>query len=306
MNLQQLYYFRTLAQIQHFTRAAAKLMVTQPSLSHSINDLEEELGISLFERTNRQVSLTKYGELFLEYVDRALNTLDEGRDKLNDFISPESGTVSLFHVSSVGPFIPYLVAKYLEENQSSQIMFQLQTTTNILIQTALRTGEADLGLGMDYGDPDGLCLHRIGEHELVLLVPAGHPLAGQDSVDLRDAAGERFVTYKQKCSIRPLIDTVFQSVGLSPRIVTETIHDTMIYSAVAAGFGVALAPAPLADPIYNVKVLRIENEIPKHEVFLKWKDMKYIAPSVAKFRDFVVARDHLFEEFRAARAAPKR
>ena len=57
LNLQQLYYFRTLAEVKHFTKAAMKLMVTQPSLSHSINDLESELGVSLFIRTNRMVTL---------------------------------------------------------------------------------------------------------------------------------------------------------------------------------------------------------------------------------------------------------
>ena len=100
MNLQQLYYFRTLAEVKHFTKASIKLMVTQPSLSHSINDLEAELGVTLFDRSNRQVSLTKYGELFLEYVNRSLDILDEGRAKLSDFIDPDQGTVSLSYVSS--------------------------------------------------------------------------------------------------------------------------------------------------------------------------------------------------------------
>ena len=62
MNLQQLYYFRTLAEIRSYTRAAAKLIVTQPSLSHAINDLEGELGVPLFIRDNRHVTLTRYGE----------------------------------------------------------------------------------------------------------------------------------------------------------------------------------------------------------------------------------------------------
>lgn len=120
MNLQQLYYFRTLAEVKHFTKAAMKLMVTQPSLSHSISDLEAELGIALFVRTNRMVTLTKYGELFLEYVDQSLNLLDEGRARLEDFISPEQGVVSLHYVSSIDPFVPYLVARYFQENKGLQ------------------------------------------------------------------------------------------------------------------------------------------------------------------------------------------
>ena len=141
MNLQQLYYFRTLAEVKHFTKAAMKLMVTQPSLSHSISDLEAELGIALFVRTNRMVTLTKYGELFLEYVDQSLNLLDEGRARLEDFISPEQGVVSLHYVSSIDPFVPYLVARYFQENKGLQTIFQFQQTSNVAIQNALLSGE---------------------------------------------------------------------------------------------------------------------------------------------------------------------
>lgn len=300
MNLQQLYYFRTLAQVKHFTKASIQLMVTQPSLSHSINDLESELGICLFDRSNRKVTLTKYGELFLEYVDRSLTILDEGRIKLNDFISPEQGIVSLSYVSSLDPFIPYLVARYLQESGGIQTMFQFQQTSNIQIQTSLLSGDVDLGMGMPCGKETGLKTYGLGDHELVLLVSSGHPLAQQTSVDLRDVRGARFVTYTYECVIRNLIDDIFRSLDLQPRIVSETVHDTMIYSSVAAGFGVALVPMPLSGRYYNIKALKIENDIPQHGVCLKWKDVRYISPAVEQFRDFIIAHDEIFHEYRAS------
>lgn len=297
MNLQQLYYFRTLAEVKHFTKASVKLMVAQPSLSHSINDLESELGISLFNRNNRQVTLTKYGQLFLEYVDQALRTLDEGQLKLNDFISPEQGTVSLHYVSSIDPFIPYLLARYFQDT-GFQTTFQLQQDTNIHIQNHLISGEADLGLGMLYDEANGLRTHKLGNHELVLLVASDHPLAQHSSVDLRTIKGENFIAYKQECSIRSLIDDILDSLQICPRIVLETIHDTMIFGSVAANLGVALVPAPLSDQHYNIKSIRIENDIPEHELCLKWKEMKYISPAVSRFRDYIVNRPGLFRDFR--------
>ena len=69
MNLSQLYYFRKLAQLQHYTKAAKELYITQPSLSDSISSLEQELGLSLFQKEGRNVKLTKYGKEFYEYVD---------------------------------------------------------------------------------------------------------------------------------------------------------------------------------------------------------------------------------------------
>lgn len=297
MNLQQLYYFRTLAEVKHFTKASVKLMVAQPSLSHSINDLESELGISLFDRSNRQVTLTKYGQLFLEYVEQSLDILEEGQIKLNDFISPEQGTVSLHYVSSIDPFISYLLARYFQDT-GFQTTFQLQQDTNIHIQNHLLSGEADLGLGMLYDEAVGLKTHKLGNHELTLLVCNDHPLAKQDSVDLRDINGENFIAYKTECSIRHLIDDILKSFQVRPRIVLETIHDTMIYGSVAANLGLALTPAPLTEQHYNIKALRIKNDIPGHEICLKWKDVKYISPAVCRFRDYVVNQPGLFEKFR--------
>lgn len=300
MNLRQLYYFRTLAQIKHFTKASVQLMVTQPSLSNSMNDLEEELGICLFNRTNRQVSLTKYGELFLEYVNRSLSALDEGVLKLNNFISPEQGTVALHYVSSLDPFVPYLVARFYEENAGLQTTFQFEQTTNINIQNSLAAGTADLGLGMNYDLESGLKYHKLGEHKLVLLVSTNHPLARQDSVDLQDVRGAKFITYNYDCVIRSLIDNIFSSLALDPHIVCETIHDTMIYGAVAANLGIALAPMPLRRNLYNVKALTITNPIPNHEVYLRWKDIRYTSPAVSFFRDFIMEHPNIFDEFRAS------
>ena len=77
MNLNQLEYFRTLAHEEHYTRAAQMLSITQPSLSHAIAQLEQELGTRLFEKKGRNIVLTRYGKIFLPYVEDALKILDE-------------------------------------------------------------------------------------------------------------------------------------------------------------------------------------------------------------------------------------
>lgn len=78
MNLQWLYYFNTIAELEHYTRAAEKLHVSQSNLSHAIKELENELGVQLFERQGRNIKLTKYGEIFQPYVIRTINSLEDG------------------------------------------------------------------------------------------------------------------------------------------------------------------------------------------------------------------------------------
>lgn len=94
MNLQWLYYFNTIAELEHYTRAAEKLHVSQSNLSHAIKELENELGVQLFERQGRNIKLTKYGEIFQPYVIRTINSLEDGITTLKGYIDPNEGIIS--------------------------------------------------------------------------------------------------------------------------------------------------------------------------------------------------------------------
>lgn len=298
MNLQQLYYFRTVAELEHFTKAADQLMITQPSLSHSIRDLEAELGVHLFKRQGRNVKLTKYGVLFLEYVSEALDILEEGRRKLNDFINPDTGTVSLAYFSSLEEFIPYMVAKYYSSGKElAKALFQFQQLPNNSIEDGLLAGTTDLAFVTGLENEKLEC-HKIGVHDLVLLVSIDHPLAQQDSVDLRVLKNEPFIVYDHQCRIRSYIDEILAIADVTPHIVSETTHDTIIYSYVAANHGLGLVPEPLGVRRYNVKTLRIENQVPPREVFLTWKSMRYVSPAVKKFRDYIIESGFCLDGYR--------
>ncbi len=101
MNLNQLYYFRTLADYEHYTRAAEELHITQPTLSKAISSLEQELGAYLFEKKGRNVVLTKQGKHYLEYVKAALSELERGNDYLRKEQAMAEGYIDLGMVTSV-------------------------------------------------------------------------------------------------------------------------------------------------------------------------------------------------------------
>ena len=104
MNLQWLYYFNTIAELEHYTRAAERLHVSQSNLSHAIKELEEELGAELFERKGRNIKLTKYGEIFHPYVQKTISSLEEGISTLKEYIDPNVGTIVLAGFQSVAQF----------------------------------------------------------------------------------------------------------------------------------------------------------------------------------------------------------
>ena len=95
MNLRQLYYFKKIAELEHYTRAAKELFVSQSSLSHAIQELESELNVKFFVKKGRNVELTKYGRLFLPYVQQTIDTLEAGLSKLEDYINPNTGKLAM-------------------------------------------------------------------------------------------------------------------------------------------------------------------------------------------------------------------
>ena len=102
MNLNHLYYFRALAKEEHYTRTADMLSITQPSLSHAISCLEGELGVKLFEKQGRNAKLTKYGALFLRYVEQSLDMLDEGRRVLTETSGISGGFIDMGYIFTLG------------------------------------------------------------------------------------------------------------------------------------------------------------------------------------------------------------
>ena len=294
MNLQQLYYFKTVAELKHFTKAANKLLVAQPSLSHSINELEAELGVSLFERGRGGVTLTRYGKIFLEYVERSLAILDEGKEKLSDLIDPVGGTISFSYLSSLEVFISYVMSKYYADNSGVYTLFHLSQNINRVIKQSVLDGSVDLGLGT-FMDDVNMSYQKLGDYELALIVPSGHPLAKQDTVALRELDKEKFITYSGNCDLRNFMDNLFEQMHIAPNIVMESTHDTVIYSSVAANYGVAMVPALFGMDKYDVKMLRITDDIPKRDVFLTWKNDKYISPAVATFRNYIIGHPTFFD-----------
>lgn len=127
MNLFYLRYFVALAHIQHYTRAAEQLCITQPSLSHAISQLEKELGVPLFEKNGRNTTLTQFGQEFLTCAELTLSTLDAGIESIRRSAHGE-GLIRLGLLRTLGvEYIPRLAANFLKENAGLNIQFTFHT-----------------------------------------------------------------------------------------------------------------------------------------------------------------------------------
>ena len=177
MNLNHLYYFRALAKEEHYTRTADMLSITQPSLSHAISCLESELGVKLFEKQGRNAKLTKYGALFLRYVEQSLDMLDEGKRVVTETSGTSGGFIDMGYIFTLGShFIPNLIKGYLEEKGKNHIHFSFGQGTTKKIVEELKDGKYDLAFSSYVEGEDELEFIPVGQEELVLITPKDHPL----------------------------------------------------------------------------------------------------------------------------------
>ncbi|MCI9156511.1 MAG: LysR family transcriptional regulator [Lawsonibacter sp.] len=297
MNLRQLYYFKTIAELEHYTRAAEKLYVSQSSLSHAIQEMEAELNVEFFVKRGRNVELTKYGQLFLPYVQKTLETLETGIATLSDYINPNTGTVVMAGFPSLAQFAPNIIVRYVSETNRVDVRLQFnQEATYSQLREQLLAGKVDLIFATKVDDPQ-VASSYIGEHQLVLLVPLGHRLARHDSADLKELDREDFIAFDSQCQLRSVTDRIFSALNIRPNITMETAQDLIIYGLVAAQHGVSIIPYPLGGVPYNTKVVRIANDIPPRRLYLSWNKEQYLPPAAEYFRDFVIRSGEVFTQF---------
>lgn len=158
MNLNQLYYFSRLAQIEHYTKAAEQLNLSQPSLSHAIRSLEKELGTRLFEKQGRGVTLTKYGKLFCGYVDEALETLEQGVKKVKSLTGETEGVIEVAYIYTLGSeFVPRLVSDFIRTYEELNVKFHFTVGNTSEIVEGLKNEKFDLGFcSMTENEPGNL------------------------------------------------------------------------------------------------------------------------------------------------------
>lgn len=288
MNLQQLYYFKTIAEFEQYTKAAKVLIISQPTLSYSISELEDELGAPLFFKQGRNIKLTKYGSVFLDYVKEALDKIELGKKAINEMTNPDAGTVSLSFVSSLSThFIPYVVRQFYDDKQNLQFKFEFDQNTTQKIISGIKEGRFDIGFGSKMEAPE-LEFYTVCEEEMALVVSNNHPWATRESVELSEIVDQELITYEHQCGTRIYVDNILSTLSKKPKIVSEVSNDTMIAGIVAANMGVAIMPKMFGLNTYDVKAIHIENCDSKRKLYMIWQKDRFMSPVAKKFKDYII------------------
>ena len=286
MELRHLRYFVALAERLNFTQAAAQVHVTQSTLSHQIRQLEDELGQSLFSRTKRQVALTAAGELFLPKAVQALGELDSGVALLSANVAEltghiKVGTTPTFNIH----VIPRVLAAFSMRHPNVRISVDEDTAANINKKVA--SGQFDLAVSYHPGEEPKLSFEPLCNEEMVLLVGAGHVLAGRRRARMVELHRREMILPSQRFSTRRLLDEAFASAGASPIVRVESDSITAMLTTVSVSQLATIVSRHAVQPHTRWHLVPLESPTPVRTPGLVRLRRKEISPSQASFASIV-------------------
>lgn len=253
MELRHLRYFVTVAEEGHITRAAERLGIEQPPLSHQIKALERELDVQLFRRKARGVELTEAGRALFDDARTILARLDHAIETTRRTARGEQGRicVGITATSPFHPFVPRAIRAFREAFPLVSLALEEQVSLELVER--LRNERMDVAfIRAPIADPDGLVVTQLLEEPLLVVLPSHHVLlqgaGGQHytAFSLKDLAGETFIVYGPPGT--GMYDATFvacHAAGFSPRVGQEAPRIASALSLVSAGLGISLVPASL-------------------------------------------------------------
>jgi LysR family cyn operon transcriptional activator len=241
ITLRQLQYFLAAADTLHFTKAAERLSVTQPTLSHQIAQLEAHLGGPLFDRIGKQVRLTESGALLKSYADRAVRELEAGRLALSELEGMIRGNLRIGVIQSFSRvLLPSILGRFMTKYPG--IRLNIRELTGLEIEQGLADGSLDLGIAFAPTALDGTDVEPVLEEQLLLVVGVHNEFAKRKRVRLSELDGKPVVLLGKDYLTRRLIDKYLADVGARPNVVCETNSMEVMLGAIAESNAATIIP----------------------------------------------------------------
>ncbi|AUI59715.1 LysR family transcriptional regulator [Amycolatopsis sp. BJA-103] len=244
METRQLECFVAVAEELSFTRAARRLFAVQSTVSATIQALEGELGVKLFDRSTRRVELSPAGKVFLPEAKAALEAVDRAREAVADASAGLRGSLRIGTLTSVGGLdLPDLLGAFHRRYPLVDLHVTVSITGSTGLAEDLRQGRLDVALlGLPESDLAGLRTKPLGSAPFVVVLPDGHRLGDRRSLTLADLTGESFVDNPRGFGNRVALDRAFEAIGAPRRVIVEVADLRLVPAYVAAGLGIAVVP----------------------------------------------------------------
>lgn len=284
ITMRQLEAAIAVAERGNFSRAAEALGTTQPALSLQIRELEEIIGLRLFDRTTRRVEPTRAGQEFVRAIGKVLSDLERAVIKVSEIATRQRGRISI----AAPPFLaavvlPATIAKFHAIHPGIEIVLADVPSDKIVARVV--SGEADLGLGTFTTRDPALTSTALSSDSLALFAPVGSPLAGTTPLAWAALSDEPMVMLSRASGIRFLVEHGCESAGFTPKVAFEVGQITTILAMVEAGLGIAALPtyAFAAARNYALITRPLVEPIVKREISLVRSLERSIPPGAEEF-----------------------
>lgn len=230
MRLTQLRYFQKVAQLENFTKAAESLYISQPALSRQISQLEDELGVSLFSKNGRYVTLNNYGQLFYKHTNKALNEIDAGIEQLMQLKEKEDHYIKIqLDVGSL--FVPELI---------QYIKHQFLDTSIKINQHSNEYATYDYLITSELKQEDNFI--ELYQEDILIAVPLDNPLAQKESISIDDLRKESIISLTKDKALRKRLDYYMKKLNVKLHLAYECDDAATLRELLNHSVGLTLIP----------------------------------------------------------------
>ena len=259
LELRHIRYFLAVAEVLHFRKAAEMLFISQPGLSRQIKEMEDNLGIKLFDRHNREVKLTYTGLYLKEELSKNLKSLDAIINHAKLLEDGKDGKLNFGYVgSAMQKIIPELLLQFTKNHPN--ILFSLKEMDNSKQIAGLLDKNIDIGFVRQDRIPRGLQSYPILKESFCLVLPKDHIVDSSTFKNLSQFKKEHFILFdpEYSASYYEKVMAIFDDSGFSPIVSHNTIHAGSIYKLVENNFGISIVPKSLIDENnLNIKFIEL-------------------------------------------------
>ncbi|MDF2570811.1 MAG: transcriptional regulator, LysR family [Sporomusa sp.] len=287
MEYNQYTYFQIVAQLQNISQAAKVLSISQPALSRAISKLEQEVGTPLFERQGKSIVLNRYGKIYYQYINQAVQNIEQGKQAIQQIIDPEQGNIAIGLLPSLGEnLIPALISNF--RSTFPKIQFKMIQNCSITLNKQLLQGEIDLAFSSNVVETRDQKWIPLYSEELYVIVPKGHWANGLASIAIKELCTESFIAFKQGYVMRVISDQIFEKLKIIPQISYEADEITATAGLVEANLGYAIIPKIKTIESLRISYVRISEPVCRRAIGILTTKGRFQSKAVQQFITFVI------------------
>lgn len=263
MEINQLRYFLTVAELGSFSQAASRCYVSQPALSKQIQNLENEVGKLLLSRTHRKIVPTEEGKILVGCAKRILTQIEIAKREIQKFDGAHDGKVTIGILPTIAPYLlPHILETF--QMRCPKIKFLIHEGMTVQLLELIEANKLDLAIASLPIKESGFEVEKLFDEELLLALPCQNPLAKKEKIWMKDLHCENFILLHEGHCLGDQILDFCNSYDFRPRIALRSGQLATVLSLVRAGVGVSLIPKMAADDgLANVSYRSLDKPQPK-------------------------------------------